>query len=570
MLCLVMIVAAVVTLAACNKNGTYTPKTNKSLKLDNYIPDYKDESVSNVVVSQKVEIRKMFQVDATGTVNIYGLFAVIGKVSGGTTKYDVYSWKTGEKIKSDLTYMPTTQTFNYSTGDRVLCTRDTDGSSSYAYSYYFEDGTTVLQHVMESSIVYSVKQRYVEGAKELKTVYEFTGTDKNDNEVKAYFLYEKKDDAYVYTSVSENKLSFFDTDYKAGNVPQLPNFVPEDDDYPVESDIANYTYTAIGSEMAFYKDGKQVGSIDLRGKKMIGFVDHYIYYYDVKPVAASATEGFNYCGANDEKAMLTLCRYDIYKNKTVDYKFDIYVEGIMPVYNKETKAYDGALLGGFELVDGVYYENSNSDMNNYRRAVIQFVDSELNIAKDLSSLATTSVYKLTDDRYLSYSSAGESYLLDGNFNVINLPGRYHVFYPEQRLVKFTYNSCIGFVDFDGKVVIEPKYTEASSGSTTFIQDCILLINEETNETVCVNSKGVENALPESDGDKSVSLYNGYYTVREVDDDGDGTMKFFSYDGQLLNSFILGAGKTINISGGVIIYSNDESRSYYKIIVEEAK
>lgn len=554
--CIAMAVTAIAVLAACKKNDKTVSLGTTTLNLENYV--YVDKGVTN---SKTINLEQVFEGSVYDEISISSPFIFIKK---GKT-YDIYSTDYNKMVLTDITGYPSQQSLSYYTYN-VLCIRNGSGYP-YNYDYYTPDGQLILESVQNSQLSCSVKYYYVNKSTTSKAVYVLSAIGADNRTVTAYFDISTKDGKTTYTELTKNSLSVVSGEYAAGQTAPLKNwFVLYGDDFPVESEIRNYRYQQAGEVTTFYKDGKQVGSLDLSGKKIIGVIDHYVYYYGLKPLADNVTSGYNYCGENNSKAFETLYKYDVFTNRTTAYNYDVHITSIEPAYNYVGKTFDAAVVKGYKKVDGVYYENVDSD---YKQKFTYVTDANLKVAKDFSATGFTAITKLSDERYSAVGqSTSEIYLLDKNFNVINLPGSSHVFYPDQKLVRFTVGNYLGFADFNGKIVIEPKYTffDSYSSNPIFYNGYTLLTNAETGETVAVNNLGEEVKLPESGGslDQQVSVRTGYYTVKIVNNLGTGTYSYYTYSGELIRSFTLNSQRSIETVNGLIKYTNGENVTYYML------
>lgn len=577
LMCIVIVISAIAALAACKENeNEITTLGTTSLNIDNYIWDYDDDDVSVTnanKIKETISIEKMFDCTDEDQVSIQGSFIIIKKYpsTGGTGyKYDVYSTVSNEMFLKDISDTPTVVSSYY-----CYVLRTQRGSyDSYFYDYYLPDGQQILSNMTTSTVNCTKDNYYINNSKTAESVYVFSATDGYGAEAKEYFTFETKNNVTTYTRLSKSDLSVFSSEYEVGQFPELPLFIQGTDKYPVESDIADYRCNSVGNVMSFYKDGNIVGSLNCSGKKIVGFSDHYLYFYEVKPMASNVESGYNYCGANDTKALYIFCSYDIFTNEITTYNYDIYFSSILPAYNQSTKAFDGAIVTGYKMTDGVYYENEQSTAYQYQHQVIYFTDAQLNVAQDLSDIGDTNVYRLTENRYLvngtSISGDTVDYLVDKDFKPIYIPGSSHVYFPEHKLVQFYQGGYIGFVDFDGRIVIEPKYTTVNYGEAVFYGDYILLTNIETNQTVSVSKTGEEAPVPSnaqgSGMTTTVTIGAGYYMVREVDAGGNGSCNFYKFGGGFfVKSFSVDSQRLVQLSSdGIIKYTDGTTVSYYKI------
>ena len=120
-----------------------------------------------------------------------------------------------------------------------------------------------------------------------------------------------------------------------------------------------------------------------------------------------------------------------------------------PLYNYKTKKFDAA------QVDAVAYENGVAVLSEYGAAKTYIVDTSFKVGFDLSNKPFTMNdlgLKLKNNRFLI-----EDHIVDAKLNVIaSIPEAEYV-YKDSQLITFQYNEYFGAVDFDGKVVLEPKY-----------------------------------------------------------------------------------------------------------------
>lgn len=367
----------------------------------------------------------------------------------------------------------------------VLATERTGQTDTYRYLSPDGQAIALQGNPAPSDLTWSVinkyrdeddTTRYFIGIKYTYTTG--TGTNAKANSVEKFYCYSvDKDGEIAWESVEEEDTETpVDSDYKAGaqfgiERVNLAEVMSDCEEYP-ESNYDGIEFTYEGDDengkYTFYKDDKLISSVTVEGE--VFFVGNYLYYYSVEPVSFEATRGYNVVTQGisitgdvyEIKENYTLHRFNFVKGgkvKEVDFDYIVtYAEG--PLYNYTDKAFDKLTAIAYKKVNGVVVISENT------KEYSLVLDDKLNVVADLTAtnLSDLEVYKLKDGRYL----AGE-YILDDGLNTVaelNSP----TVWVEKELIatgvydEYAHTDKTVFVDFDGKVVIEP------SKSTTFYGD----------------------------------------------------------------------------------------------------
>ena len=156
----------------------------------------------------------------------------------------------------------------------------------------------------------------------------------------------------------------------------------------------------------------------------------------------------------------TLHRYDVPAGKDKVVKADyLFTDGLgAPLYNRTDKVFDKVYAeDAVPFVDGVAY------LSDTVRASRLILNDDLSVFKDLTNTPyniEAGVIRLKEDRYL-VSGYGINnslmFIIDGDWNKIATFSGEPTVCAEAGLLTFTDNGSYMAVDFDGKIVLEPKY-----------------------------------------------------------------------------------------------------------------
>lgn len=378
--------------------------------------------------------------------------------------------------------------------------------------------------------------------------------------VENYFKVEKDDDGkYVFTPIDEKTVSLTNPSYTVGT--QFDeNFtkIYQNDEYPVTGDVADVGYIRYGNTYKFYKDGAEKGGVTLKNSLLNKFVGDFFYYDEVTPVESGAKTGYNLVissGMYELKFKYNLYRYNVLNNVNEKLSFGVYVDDLQPVYNYKTKCFDAALMSGIKMTNGVAYMISAGSAS-MGDAFSYFTDDKLNVGFDVTSIYESTsnyIYKISDNRYL----AGE-YVVNENFKIV---GSYYntatPIYGNEGFVSFTVGEYLGFKDFTGKIIIEPKYRPYDeSEGITFVGGyayCYERQEDGTDLLVFLKSDGTSELVTERTGVNGISslqslkIYpsRGIYIKGEpLSSSSMSSWKYriYNFDGEELEFFYAERGK----------------------------
>ena len=492
--------------AACD-NGK-----EKSFKLEDYahslnsafaeehLKDYSEEHVkdafTSVVKKSFVNLTPLGNGFADATVETKATTTAAAKTTH--TFYDVKNYKelyTGLKgispvgiTYSDSSSSSQEEVFNY----YILIGEKTTQSGSQSttsdtYKYVAPDGQIIPMQgdPAPTEISLSIINKYDDEDDNtlyfVKLAYTYTtgsGTTSKVNSVEKFYCYYVDEDEEIHwNSVDEDATETpVDSDYKTGaqlglEKVNLVEALSDCEEFPESNyDGIEFTCDSVGkyATYTFYKDGEKLSSVAVEGEAC--FVGNYLYYYDVQPVSSEATEGYNY--VKESKSLLgetfetkenwTLYRYDFVNGakEAEAVECDYIVTDVHgTLYNYTEKVFDKLAVTAHRKVNGVVYENDST------KDYVLVLDDRFGVSADLTAtnLRGTEVYKLKDDRYL----AG-NYILDGELNTIVKLNSASVWSEKNVIATTIYDQNNGyktlFIDYDGKVVIEP------SNVTTFYGD----------------------------------------------------------------------------------------------------
>lgn len=327
------------------------------------------------------------------------------------------------------------------------------------YQFAGPDGTLITEELLESSfdLNFTSETSYKDENGIWLEFFKISYTPSSGGaEVVKYFCYSENNGEMSWEEVSRDALEApqldDDSDYKAGTQLGLtkqkiitsadyPSHNYEGIEYTVEGGLTK-TYT-------YYKNGGKLSSIGVTQGDIIGYAGDYVYYIEAELVSVDATDGYNLevnTGSTVIKTNARLYRYDFIHGKDLKEVSmgDYVVLDAQMLYNYSTGKFDALVAQACKKVNGVAVASSN-----YSLIVI---NEKGEVAADLSgtnlgNLSSFNVYKLNENRYLT-----GSYILDGKCNTIAQSPYSVTVWAEKSLLRCSNNM---FLDYDGKVVIEP-------------------------------------------------------------------------------------------------------------------
>lgn len=489
-----------VSLTACGDKGGIA-KTNK-IKIDNYAvaladTDYTEQSAYTTVT----EISGGYIGAGSSyspSYNSYGIASVTVPKTEGSPKYKLYNVNTKSYV-SATEYDSIVISDSYD-GGFITVTSISDSTTTK--TLLDPTGTKTILPAKEYDDYINVTKMslYVSGATERSTVYQIEYTEKDaDKESYKYYVDNAKEDAEYpdLSEVAESEVSEY-PQTAAGTVISSVTAYPVYDEDEEVGDMKAYTYAVRllenGREYTFYKDGSESGKVVVKNGEELGFMENYMYYVEEEILPHDAKKGYNVYMLTSSsytaavKKNVTYYKYDIVKNKTSKFNPGYYIfDDIYPFYNRVDKKYDAAAVLAVPFVDGVAVVNGTADIRTY------IVDKDFKVGYDLSDTpySVEEVIKLKDDRYLL---VGESrYIVNGKMETIaSFNGSFNV-YPDSQLITVYANNVYGAIDFDGKVVLEPKYSRLNFVGGVALADVNVSVTE-TKEKCLVsvsNKNGTE-------------------------------------------------------------------------------
>lgn len=321
---------------------------------------------------------------------------------------------------------------------------------------------------------------YVEG--EYKPAYilavSYTPKDAQDP-VKKYYKVDytnNTDELIKITEVAEDKLRTTSQDNGVGEVANnlarrnIYNFTqPVINEYP-QMDAYNYSINVLATNgdysnrvLTFYKGNEKTGEVIINNGFTVGFVKNYLYFAEVQKLPYDAKSGYNVYEqsgsvATVSKMKYTYYRYDILKDKVSKYDpgYCILPNTMTAVFNYKDKAADAAIIeNAVNYVDGVAVISSQTVYRTY------VVDANLKVGADLSNKPfdlSGGLIKLSKNRFLT-STSDEMFLIDDELNIIaSVATPHYSIYKNSQLIVCRVSDKYMAIDFDGKIVLEPKYS----------------------------------------------------------------------------------------------------------------
>ena len=335
-----------------------------------------------------------------------------------------------------------------------------------------------LTELNGSISVDSFRNLYVEG--EYKTAYilavSYTPKDAQDL-VKKYYKVDYTETAEMQlTEVAEDKLRTTSQDNGVGEVASslsrrnIYNFIqPVINEYP-QMDAYNYSINVLATNgdysnrvFTFYKGNEKTGEVIINNGFTVGFVKNYMYFAEVQKLPYDAKSGYNVYEQSGSvttvsKMKYTYYRYDILKDKVSKYDpgYCILPNSMTAVFNYKDKAADAAIIkDAVNYVDGVAVISSQTVYRTY------VVDANLKVGADLSNKPfdfNGGLIKLSENRFLT-STSDEMFLIDDDLNIIaSVVTPHYSIYKNSQLIVCRVSDKYMAIDFDGKVVMEPKYS----------------------------------------------------------------------------------------------------------------
>ena len=347
--------------------------------------------------------------------------------------------------------------------------------------------------------------------------------------------------------------------------------------YPVNN-YEGIEYSTEGSELkttyTYYRNGEKLSSVTVTMGEIVGYVGDYVYYYEMEPVKADATKGYNFemTAVATVKANISLYRYNIIKGggkMAVDMGGYVISPDVfsMSLYNYSTDKVDALVVPAIKKVGGVAVASgaiSSSDLTILNSSMIVLNSSGKAIA-DLSgtNLTSLNVYTLEEGKYL----AG-NYIIDEKLNTVaELPGNPCIWAEKQLIATNVSGYGDMLVNYGGKVVLEPKT------SLTFYGDTALGYDGKVYSLAGTEAKEIEDIVTCADGETLTANSDGFLVKSSYNSSNSSyTLTLYTLTGSRIatiqgctsrNIYIDNCGKA-KITGITVRDGSDTKIVYYKL------
>ncbi len=522
--------SAAMPLVACNKNSGAPSSLGSASNFD--IDDYIDElDVYGELSSSRKGITSATKLNADDETRVsrYGEIMVFR----GNNGFRVYNTAAERFIAENLSTQPDP---SYVGNIPALRLNDGDKTAYLAY-----DGTTLLPMDEYYDTTAETNYYYVGGDTVKTKIHVVNGIKRSGGGMTTnYFKVETDENTGVthYVPVDKTALSEFPSGkYEEGAYVSSRAQIYSSE-YPVEGEISKYEYAIFNNTYKFYKDDAETGKVNVGYGDVLGFVGNYMYYKTERPVAPDCAS-YNYVKYENDiakKYVYKLYRYDIVSASLSELSYNVKLEELIPVYNKNAKTYDAAMISCYETSDGVFVE---PDDERYIKPYM--TDANLNIAIDFTDKIGFPSYKLSDDRYLAVGFDSNSYMMitDADGNYVTDVARDSL-YAEEKLIKFYANGKYGLKDYDGKIAVAPKYDSIGKFFGGYAHASVTE-NGKT-KSVLLDKTGATRDVPQNDPDNEVYVSfseNGWYKVIKKSKDfnvNPYTAEFFDYASTTIKRF----------------------------------
>ena len=579
--CVISVAAVALSVSACglgsqNVNTPNTPVVNNtaSLNLDEYAVEFKG-SGSEKAVNTATNIGKLANADFKYTHN--GL--VYYSDSSG---YGVYNLERDKIILSGLAVAPDDVVIS----EIIPALREQKVSGvQVVCDYTFAcDGTKLITDCTGDPAASLTKIKLAgdtEKSEILAVTANVLGADGEESVTKHFRIVRNAETGeideltgVILAGTSAGNGYDVDDDYNA--LSRTPVYDCEEE---IEGAVSEYSYGVYGNSMVFYNGkGQETGSVRLTNAKVLGFVSNYMYYVSQLPVFPEATSGFNYI-ENGDKFLYTLYKYDIINNNATTFSFEAVLTQFEPIYNSKKKAFDAVVISGYGFSNGIAYCGYNQ--------FCHIADGELRSAYDLDKFGgLDGLYSLGEKLYFT-----GRYIVDDQLKIKTEAGAENIFLDQELVSVTTENGAVGFIDFNGKIIISPAYaidTKSADYTDTapvkFYGDAAYLLKygkDGSTYKVLVDKTGKEVNLCDKELNAAtrsvkISVYGGFYEMLTVETGAKRvqyTYDYYSYAGVKLLTLTaesVDGNFSAEISckkvGGsyVIIEKTDSVTNYYKI------
>lgn len=544
-----MLTASAASLAACGgENGSALGKTQ--LNIANYAVDYAKYVPTEYSASAKAvsSVKQLNDISNTYYELSFNTDCSLTVVQSGATYsiYDVekenylyYSVSGGgfSKIFWSRPTLSRTTVYDYT---------DASGYSNFytycifastptgnGYDVYSDTGVKLLYEVDGYSLSLTLESVNVGGSVGYAKILSVKGRD--------YNTYQYKTNSFIVEIDKDNNITKYepysadafktDTDTTVGSsLGVIPEYVyPYNEEEPVSGTMADYKFNKMGNTYQFYNGKDKKGSVQVKNEWYHEFVDNYMYFAQLNPVAPDAQSGYNYF-SEGTKYNYTLSRYDILKNSVQKLNYNVVIKSIEPIYNFDKKVYDAAMLQGYEKIDGIAYSSADG--------FLYMADKNLKVGYDLDAFASSGlmgVAKLTDEYYVAVTAEPKSYVTDKNLNILYQMSGLPVL--DKGIIMYTDGGLYGLATLEGKILTEPKYSQIGKfyGDTAYAIE----VNGTEERQVFIKSDGTTtfDFTTASAANETVTVYGGFYTLSDSATASlANSLSVYSYSGTLLKTF----------------------------------
>lgn len=456
---LLVLALACVPLAGCSGGNGYP--TTKKLNLNNYVQAYSDTYYGTTSATGKS--KKAYSAFATvdGTLNRISGTNSYGYTVNSEGKKVVYDIVARTNVLESKAYQDVHTTGAFLVGYNY--------DSFYTYDVYDPATLNLLTTVTSyDSLQTGSTTKYINGKPTMVYTLSYLPDSSASERSFKYFVYSEGSRTEKMTLSEVNMTDLKDNDYTVGSV--ISHAGDKEPIYDIDG-IKKYDamkdYTFIdgtvnnglgkGGKIEFFKANAKSGEIDLKDGMLIGFVDKYCYYVEVEAVPFDAVKGYNFVVQTDDddfastkKLNYTYYRYDIVKNKVSKYNPGYIVVGFESMYNYKDSKYDALGVYGFKMVDGV--------ANSLSAPVVGIADKDLKMGIDFTGKPFQFEGKLKDNRFIDTEN-GKTYIYNEKLETLAVfkSSSFKVNY-DLGIITFAETGKYMAVDFDGKVVLDSKYS----------------------------------------------------------------------------------------------------------------
>lgn len=437
---------ALVPLTACGNSG--------KLDLADYAMDFKTYSKTNVQIYDYAEYTGATFLDGDASMLNLAYPSPLVKISKNDT-YRLYNIATRAYVGTTFDAL---DSLDYALFTCGTVTSDT----STHYYVYAPDGTEIVAGSWTMPSV-SFQRAYIDG--NLKSVYLLTY-----GAMTKYFTYEREEwyGDFVLREHGKNDITSLPVDHKEGDTLDMGAMKTSLDTDLRKDGLDGYAVSTLttptdGTLLTFYKNGKKKGDLSLKSSDtVIGYVGTNLFYSTMTPVESDATKGYNVAFVGEEgttKFNVSYYRYDLAKNKTHSVDTNFYLADVETLlYNYEKEDFDAAVVASYPFnKNGVAVISEDEAMNETSLLILNEKGKVVMDATESPIDFTRTIVELKNDRYL-VRGTNKTYIVNAKHEIIaSLNGTTAYINATVGGVLFS-GENVGMIDYDGKVVLEDKYS----------------------------------------------------------------------------------------------------------------